>query len=264
MNLLITGHPRSGTWLMHRLCDYHPDIRVTYELGLYRTLNVPTPLYALGILGRMWETRSRPVLSDDEGPRGWPKWFKNNGLKLRFLAGMLRRAPVLVQPDDIGAVLGTLFPEARMVGDKYPNAVFNLGAYAHRGDALKTVVIYRDGRDVVASYLNLLAKGFDEEPVFGALRSPGEIAQSWVAAIGAMRQHAGGVHAVRYEALIRSPEEVLPGLGAWLGVDPAGFRRDLIRRGSIGAHRERLSPEQLAEVERIAGPTLRSLGYDAA
>jgi hypothetical protein len=260
MNLLLTGHPRSGTWLLQRLCDRHPDVRVTYEFGLYRTINVPILLYTLNLLGRGWATRLRPVLSDEPDLGPHENLWRSTLFKTRFLVRMLRRAPALVQPADIEAVLRELFPRARIVGDKYPNAVFNLGAYAKRND-MRTVVIYRDVRDVVASYIDLLQAGFDRAPVFGTLDSPEAIAASWVRAIDMMQRHQEDVLCLRYEALVADPAPALRRLGAWLGVDPAGFPRAMIRSDRVGTYAERLPASDLARIVDIAGPTLDELGY---
>ena len=64
---------------------------------------------------------------------------------------------------------------------------------------------------------------------------------------------------VHYETLAESA----PRIAEHLGVEHAPLAESLGRfhDRSIGRYRRDLSPEQLADVERIAGPLLRALGY---
>ncbi|TYK45333.1 sulfotransferase family protein [Actinomadura decatromicini] len=72
---------------------------------------------------------------------------------------------------------------------------------------------------------------------------------------------------VRYEDLVAAPRRVAADLSEYLdaaiprtvlsGLVPAGTRDD----GGVGAWRERLTPRQLAQVEKVAGTELRRLGY---
>jgi hypothetical protein len=64
---------------------------------------------------------------------------------------------------------------------------------------------------------------------------------------------------VRYEALTGAASQI----AEHLGIDPAPLAAGLARfhDSSIGRYRRDLSPEQLADVERVAGPLLRQLGY---
>ena len=50
-------------------------------------------------------------------------------------------------------------------------------------------------------------------------------------------------------------------LGQWLGVDPSGFDTKMVFGSSIGNYRRGLSPQELGDVLREAGPTLERLGY---
>jgi hypothetical protein len=65
---------------------------------------------------------------------------------------------------------------------------------------------------------------------------------------------------VRYEALAESA----PRIAEHLGIDHGPIEESLGRfhDRSIGRFHRDLSAEQLADVERIAGPLLRELGYD--
>ena len=65
---------------------------------------------------------------------------------------------------------------------------------------------------------------------------------------------------VRYESLAQSA----PRIAEHLGVEPSALERSVERfhDRSIGRFERDLSVEQLADVERIAGPLLRELGSD--
>jgi hypothetical protein len=64
---------------------------------------------------------------------------------------------------------------------------------------------------------------------------------------------------VRYESIAGSAEAI----AAHLDADPAPLRTALekFHDRSIGRYQRDLSPEQLADVEREAGPLLAELGY---
>ena len=68
---------------------------------------------------------------------------------------------------------------------------------------------------------------------------------------------------MRYESLVGEPERAAAAIAGHLGLAPAtfagGFR--LAHDRSVGRFRSDLAPEQLADVEREAGPLLRELGY---
>ena len=259
MTLLVTGHPRSGTQLLQRLLNAHPDIRLTNEFGCFRTLGVPRTLFALGILGRCWARRRLPILTP---PGLSPREHLQTSYAFegRFLLRLRQMQPPLVHAADVEAILRSLFPPAHLVGDKLPDYVFNLNQFAGL-DGVKTVVIYRDVRDVTASYLERLRAGWDRMPVFNAYDTPHKIAERWVEAARQMQKHEGEVFALQYEALVHRPERELARLAEWLDVDAGGFPRDLVRPSGVGSYRQRLSAEERAAVEAVAGPVMAELGY---
>ena len=259
MTLIVTGHPRSGTQLLQRLLNSHPDVRLTNEFGCFRTLGVPRSLFALGILGRCWARRKLPILTPlGMSPREHLQ--ASYAFEARFLLQLHRMNPPLVHAAHVGAILHTLLPGARLVGDKLPDYVFNLDQFAGL-DGVKTVVVYRDVRDVTASYLERLRAGWDRMPVFNAYDTPQKIAGRWVEAIGQMRKHEGEVFALQYEALVHHPERELARLAQWLDVDAGGFPNDLVRPSGVGSYRQRLSADERNAVEAVAGPTMAALGY---
>ncbi|MGI9173746.1 MAG: sulfotransferase family protein [Rhodothermales bacterium] len=259
MTLIVTGHPRSGTQLLQRLLNGHPDVRLTNEFGCFRTLGVPRSLFALGILGRCWARRKLPILKP---PGASPREHlqASYAFEGRFLLQLHRMNPPLVHASHVEAILQSLLPGARLVGDKLPDYVFNLNQFAGL-DGVKTVVIYRDVRDVTASYLERLRSGWDRMPVFSAYDTPQKIAGRWVEAVRQMRKHEDEVLVLQYEALVHHPERELERLAQWLEVDAGGFPKDLVRPSGVGSYRQRLSADERAAVEAVAGPAMAALGY---
>jgi hypothetical protein len=73
---------------------------------------------------------------------------------------------------------------------------------------------------------------------------------------------------VRYEALLESPEDVLPEILSFLGDGSHSSEQSVLaaaasgHRNSIGRWRSHLSREDVAVIEDECGPTLHRLGYD--
>ena len=259
MNLIVAGHQRSGTTLMGRVCDWHPEIALTSEFGNYVPMGQRYPAYIMRMLRRLWEVRARSGIL----PRGRQpaKWIRSNLFFVRYLWMLRHFIGAPIGPDAIEAVLRRLSPAARIVGDKYPDYIFQLGdLVGHRN--VKSIVIYRDARDVAGSTL-IKARGDWRGKRFAQeMNTPAKVARRWTQAIEIMESNQSAVFAVRYEDLIRRPPEELARLGKWLDVDPAGFPFDSFRDTSIGNYRQTLTAEELRTVMQIAGPYLELLGYE--
>lgn len=140
------------------------------------------------------------------------------------------------------------------------------------------VWLIRDPRDVAASA---------KRSVFGYCH-PHLTARLWLAqqerAAAALSQYGPGtVYQLWYEDLVARPDEQIAKLCAWLGEtpEPAMLRPHLAPQASqlasmsqswrnttrpismdnVGAHRRRLTPTEVAYVERAAGPMMIRLGY---
>jgi Sulfotransferase family len=278
MALIMCGHQRSGTTMLRTLCNSHPEIVLSDEFGNFFGLNLPLPDYRRQMLRRWWNARNRPFFParasgydrvsaahENSKVAYWAHKYSRVHLlqNFTFVTRFLRRLPTpageLVNVAAIETSLQRVFAGARIVGDKHPDYVFNLKRLAS-APGLQCVVIYRDPRDVTSSTLEMARKislrywGDD-------VRSPEKIARRWVAGIEAMEREKDRTYIIRYEDLIAYPEPVLQGLARWLGIDPDGFPKQLIRRGSVGKHRSGLSPAELESVLSVAGPTMKRLGY---
>lgn len=261
MSILIAGHQRSGTTLLKDLCNSHPQVAVTGEFGNYMLLDEPYPVYARFIWGRWWKKRNAAIL--EPHPLKGVDMARNLGFTLRYLAALrmeLRGGPGrVVDAGVIDAGLRRLFPGKSLVGDKYPDHIFRMSKLS-RDERLKCIFIYRDPRDVAASTLKRarseLRSTWPDE-----MRDPKEIAERWVQTIEMMERSRERVLAIRYEELVTWPRPVLDRLGEWLGIDPSGFDAGIVRPTSIGKHRQSLTEGEIHQVESIAGPVMRSLGY---
>jgi hypothetical protein len=162
---------------------------------------------------------------------------------------------------------------SRVVVDSSKSAVRLKLIYATRPDAVRVIHLVRDGRAVAAS----------------AIRRRGQEPQIAARIWKRENQHlrlvlrsmpAGQIHRLRYEDLCEAPERELRGVCDFLGLDfepamvqlwyrpvhnipgnPLLFKD---RQRSIAKDerwRRDLSPDQLAEVERVTGPLNRAFGY---
>jgi hypothetical protein len=165
--------------------------------------------------------------------------------------------------------------------EQTPETAFVLGAALRAYPQGRAVHVVRDGRDVVCSLLERgwlsagRAGGDDARLPYGAearfwvrpeeraeferASDAARAAWAWRAYVTAARTARDRVLEVRYEALA----EEAPRTAEHLGVEPGPLAASLSRFNdrSIGRFERDLSAEQLADVERIAGPLLRDLGY---
>ncbi len=264
MALVITGHQRSGTTLVAKLCNAHPQIRITGEFGNFLSLGQPCSVYTRRLIKR-WAgivVRNWPLAVSFAGKGAHRTVIKeNNRFVLRFLEGIRSSRGQTITAKEIESVLHELLPGAAIVGDKYPEYIYCLDDLA-RDDALASLVIYRDCRDVTSSTLRKARNEWRRMPLFvRKLDTAEKVARRWVRAIEAMERNSERVYSVRYEDLVREAETVLGDISRWLKVDPAGFEITRISSRSIGNFRDGLTREELATVMEIAEPTMERLGY---
>jgi hypothetical protein len=178
-------------------------------------------------------------------------------------------------------------------GDASPDLLYCAQALLTAFPDARLVQVVRDGRDVVAdmladeSSLAWFRPGFanlDEEfpnPFFGVedetdrsiwsrVSLAGKCALRWRGAI----RHSARLRSelsrdqlttLRYEDLIRYPDKAAAAVSAFLGARSGGEVPALALQvpgaAAAGGWRDRLSPDQAAEVESLAGPELRRVGY---
>jgi len=144
--------------------------------------------------------------------------------------------------------------------------------------------IIRDGRDVVCS---LLEKGWLREreghddvgqpygsyhrswvepqrrQEFTRAREATRAAWAWRRYLTAARAAPEHTLEIRYEEIAADPASAAERIAERLETDPAPLAESLreVHSRSIGRWRRDLTPEQIEDVEREAGPLLRELGY---
>ncbi len=70
---------------------------------------------------------------------------------------------------------------------------------------------------------------------------------------------------IRYDALVNAPQAELEALCKFISAKPNGRMRKFAKsasKSSVGISSQRMTPERKAIAEQVAGPLLRSLGYD--
>jgi hypothetical protein len=249
MVLLIGGHARSGTSVLRAVCNRHPEMRVTSEVGSFLPTISSYRAHCIHVLKRLLANKY-----------SFSSSHHNVSFVRLYLFTAYRFRQQVLDSRAIEAVLRSIYPQAKIVGDKWPDYVFQLEKLAAI-DGLRIVIIYRDCRDVVSSTLIKARTDWRGRPFAKQVNSPEKIAARWVRAIESMERHREQLHVIRYENLVQHPQGELEALGRWLDVDPRGFPFKIIRNTSIGKHKTKLSAEELARVIDIAGPAMRRLGY---
>lgn len=158
----------------------------------------------------------------------------------------------------------------RIWGDKSPSYIWHLPLIKNLYPHARFIHIVRDVRDYVISMRMAWSK------------NPLRAAQRWVDGVEAARLIGSGMGPryieIRYEDLLRDPTGQIcrccdflsiafdstmlhPGAVENLG-EAAGYLE--IKRDNSEKWRTSMYAEQLSQIERIAGHTLRSLGYDVS
>lgn len=275
--VFVLGAPHSGTGLLARA--------LKRSTGFHVTLDRP------GVLKVAYAFARKPSIARGRGVAAArvlrdafaEAWQINAHACLRCPAecrdaGGLDGAGPCVNVWDVvrfGDASSDLLYSADVLVDAFPDA--------------RLVQIVRDGRDVVADMLRderslaWFKPGFanvDSEfpnPFFGVhsesdraawreLTLAGKCALRWR---GAVRHSARlrvelpreQLMTVRYEQLVAEPVEVIRDVAAFLGAHVSASAVLSGRAVQTGTWRRRLSPEQVAEVEKVAAEELRRLGY---
>jgi len=178
-------------------------------------------------------------------------------------------------------------------GDASPDLLYCAGSLLDAFPDARLVQIIRDGRDVVAGMLtdtDALAwfrPGFvdlDAEPahpVLGvetqadraewlSLSVAGKCAMRWRVSVRLMARLRNALSAeqlitLRYEDMIREPAAAAAAVSTFAGaeVSHAELRPGAEPDWEAGVWRRLLNPDQVAEVQRVAGDELRRVGYGA-
>jgi hypothetical protein len=260
MILMIGGHPRSGTTLLQTLCYLHPDVAMSNEFGNLVYLGRSYEEYARHIFDR-WR-RVQGKLAFDISYHGNPRIMKIRNLwfVMHHLYHFRRQYQGKVTAVSLEATYRAMYPKATVVGDKWPHYLFRMDKYVLEDD-LTRLVIYRDCRDVTSSFLAKARTSWQNTDWVRNVDTAEKVAAKWVRGIEIMETYAEKLIVLQYEALMREPEQELKRVSEVIGLDPAGFRIDMIDPGSIGKYQKGLTSEELDTVMAVAGPTMARLGY---
>lgn len=259
MLLLVGGHARSGTTLLRHLCNDHREMAVTNELNFLSGLGSGYLGHSRVLLGRVWQRTQQGIRwGDGLGPGARAAKFA-----VRYLRALRTNNEGVVDVPAVERAMRAVFADARVVGDKTPHYGLLLERVVGLS-GLTSLIIFRDCRDVVSSFLERVRTAWHTQSWTRDANSAERVALRWVRYVELMERHRGQIVTVRYEDLVRRPRPVLDQLAAALEIDPAGFsveRLASVQDTSIGKHRSGLTREELAVVLDIAGPAMARLGY---
>jgi hypothetical protein len=255
-HVVMGGAPRSGTTLLRKLLDRHPELCAGAE----------TKLFVPAAFNLDWLAQSYAL------PRA-------------ELEGLLRSSPSQAAFIDAFATRVTGAARKQRWAEKTPQNIRHLEWILTRFPAASVIHVVRDGRDVVCS----MREHPDWRWVDGAWRKmlvPRSLewyARRWLddTAAGLAWRRDPRYSEVRYEELVADPARVMRGVAdaigaspeeAWLaGLSVAASRgsparpdyEGAVSAASVGRWRTDLSADEQGLVARLCGARLRELGYEA-
>jgi hypothetical protein len=270
--IFVVGCPRSGTTLLQVMLHAHPRIAIPPETRFLMQV-----YDARRDFGDLREEANRRALAT------WVVGRKKTRFADLGLDGGRITEQIVAGPPTLGSALGIIlrayaerFDKPRW-GDKRPGYFQRIPALLRMFPDAQIVQVIRDGRDCVAS---LKEMDWYKQDVYHAL-------STWLEALEAGDRAArslgpGSYHRIYYESLITDPRAELSALCAFLGedFDPAMLEpariadtavpdrktwhartHDQVSTARSGTWRTRLSGEEIALCESIAGDRLREHGY---
>jgi Sulfotransferase family len=280
--LFIVGCPRSGTTLLGRMVDAHPDIAVIHE----------------GRFAPDWFERRRGLTADGfvtpeliDRLLGHPP-FANVSVGREELERLLGYGGRATYADFVAGIFD-LHGRAhgkRLVGDKTPHYVRSLPTIHALWPAARIVHLIRDGRDVAQSVLGWkkVTERGGSVARYSAFREDrvATVACWWEWLVRLGREDGAALgpatyHEIRYEALVAEPAAQCERLCAFLDVpyddrmldfhqgrerdDPGLDAKKAWRPVTPGLRdwRSQMSPADVERFQAAAGGLLDELGYEA-
>jgi hypothetical protein len=273
--LFIVGCARSGTTLVHRIVDAHPEIAITPEMHW---------------ITRHFKSRNGLVASELVSELTGHKRFAQFEIPREQFEGLLGSGEAVPYPTFLRRVFG-LYGKIKnkpLVGNKTSAYVRSIPTFHALWPEAKFVHIIRDGRDVCLSVLNWKKAertagryaSWEEDPV-------STTALWWERKVRKAREDGAALgpglyHEMRYEDLVDDPQRECNRLCEFLGVpyDDAMIRfhegRERVEpgRGAKSAWlrvtsglrdwRTEMCTGDVERFEAAAGDLLEELGYERA
>lgn len=263
--IFVTGFKRSGTTLLGSIIDRHPRIAIFVE-----SFFIPQYHYGQVAFWPLSNEANRLKLA-----RAIATEPSARANRLTLDESVIRDLPRGELQDIIDAMM-TSWAQGRgkaRWGDKSPGYITKMPVLSRMFPDARFVHIIRDGRDV---WLSVRRLGWDWDVT--------EVACDWRSSVSKARRFGSAISdrylEVRYEDLLRRPEETLrqitafvgedydprmlqpsadgpanPALSSWPGVN------EPIDASNFGKWRTRLGEEETAIFELLAGDLLERLGY---
>jgi hypothetical protein len=275
--LFIVGCPRSGTTLLRRIVDAHPDIAITRETHwitkLLRGKDAVSPRAPAtpGVLARL--------LSEER--------FTRLGIEEAELERLVSGDAPVSYAELVTAVYD-LFGEGqgkRLVGDKTPRYVRHIPILHDLWPEAKFVHLVRDGRDVCLSVRNWDSESRFVTRISTFADDPVSTIALWWEQLVRLGREAGSelspdlYHEIRYELLVAEPAEECRKLCDFLDLpydermlrfhegrtkdDPSLDAKSAWRPITAGLRdwRTDMAADDVERFEAVAGDLLDELGY---
>jgi hypothetical protein len=270
----IIGSGRCGSTLLRAILEAHPDVHTPPDTPLGPVMREYRRYSRLP-----WNAVLRIVLGHYEYGPNWDAFELSLRPLFRELAAYPRDSR------NLAALLDGVYrahaakhkPSATRWGDKATINTFALSGLRRVFPDLQVIHMIRDGRDVVRSYMRR------------STQTLSWAANLWLQSVrtaqGFGARHPGQYLDIRYEELVRHPREKIQAVATFLdvGFDERMLRhheldlslgdvrqlptlegaRDPIHQTAIGRWRTEFDPAQIAELDRLLGPTLGALGYES-
>jgi protein-tyrosine sulfotransferase len=242
--IFVGGLYRSGTTLMRQILNNHPHIACGRESKLFQD-NQLERIYT--DLRSIWPTLLSPRYEFD---------------------------PHTVDQAMAWLIHSIFLPYSQQQGkprwaEKTPNNILFIDTLFTWFPTAQFIHMIRDPRDALCS---IREKAVEKKPPYifrepsWATMTPKYVAAEWCHRINyglAWRERSDRYREVRYEELVSQPEAALRSLFAFLGEPWAAsvLENKRIFDTSVGRWRSELSATEVAEIEAVAGETMRALGY---
>lgn len=279
--VFVTGCDRSGTSLLTLMLDRSASLKMLFEVGFVPHLTSCESEY-----GNFSETRQRWFFIRDlqrrESTSGAVAFDKIDGVSENEAEKILREAAPVGYAGAVDALFSAAAEkeEKSRWGEKMPEYVFHVEWLASAFPGSQIVHIIRDPRDVAASIHRA-----------GWRPSISAAASFWKERVSAARSGGRAIaedryHEIRYESLVGDPANELRRLAhridvqfesemtsthqsgmdampeAHQGLDHFSLLERPIDPSRAYAWRRELSRSEIADVESVAAPLMRELGYE--